>query len=94
MKYKMYFSDSCDRRREIAEVQNMEEAFSIIKEFCDARDFKIYYTRFYIIPKGVETESGINDHWAINFDVGSWSEFFLVYFDTEQEAHQFLDTMK
>ena len=44
MKYKMYFSDSRDRRREIAEIQNMDEAFSTIKEFCDARNFRIYYT--------------------------------------------------
>ena len=94
MKYKMYFSDSRDRRREIADVQNMEEAFAAIKEFCDARNFRIYYTRFCIIPQGVETEFGISDRWVINFDVGSWSKFFLIYFDTEQEAHQFLDTMK
>ena len=94
MKYKMYFSDSCDRCREIAEVQNMDEAFSIIKEFCDDRDFKIYYTRFCIIPQGIETEFGISDHWIINFDVGSWSEFFHIYFNTEEEAHKFLDTIK
>lgn len=94
MKYDLIFSNCNDQRRVIGQVETVDEAFNQIKAFCDEREFRVYCIRYWIEPEGIETEFGINDRWNMTFDCGSWSEFFHIYFDTEQEANQFLDTMK
>lgn len=76
----------------VAEVDDMDEAFSEIKKFCDERDFHIHYTRFWI--EDCPAEIGTDIVWRITFDVGSWSEFFHLYFDTLEQAERFRITMK
>lgn len=63
---KVYFGNSVDKKREIGEASNRQEAWKIINKFLDDHNYKSYYVRvwkrenFYIL------------------DVGSWSEFFYV----------------
>lgn len=64
---KLYFENSKGEKRLIAEPQTEQEAMKVIKEFCDERDFKIYYTRVWGTPDGYK-----------KYDVGSWSEFFIL----------------
>lgn len=64
---KLYFENSREERRLIGEPENEEEAMEIVHAFCDERNFKIYYVRSWITPKG--------EKW---FDCGSWSEFFVL----------------
>ena len=64
---KLYFENSYGERRIIAEVSSRAEAIDEIYNFCNDRDFKIYYVRSY------ETQDGF-----IQYDVGSWSEFFYL----------------
>jgi hypothetical protein len=63
---KLYFENSQGKERLIAEVKDENEAFKEINKFCEERNFKIYYVR----------------SWMRNnikyFDVGSWSEKFLL----------------
>jgi hypothetical protein len=61
---KLIFENSQGIERVIAEVADEKEAIREIHEFCEDRNFKIYYTRTW-------TENGRK-----TFDVGSWSEFF------------------
>ena len=63
---KVYFLDSYDNKRELAEVQTKEEVWSVINNFLKERNYKSYYTRMWYEDKMT---------WV---DVGSHSEFFLV----------------
>jgi len=63
---KVYFLDSYDNKREIAEVQTTKEVWSVINKFLEERNYKSYYTRMWYKD---------NMTWI---DVGSHSEFFLV----------------
>ena len=64
---KLYFENSRGEKRLIAEPQTEQEAMKVIKEFCDERDFKIYYTRMWKTPDGSQ-----------KYDVGSHTEFFIL----------------
>lgn len=64
---KLYFENSMGKKRLIAEPKTEQEAMQVIKEFCKERDFKIYYTRAWKTPDGF-----------MKYDVGSWSEFFIL----------------
>ncbi len=64
---KLYFENSYGERRVIAEPKTKEEAMREIHKFCDDRNFKIYYTRSWRNEEGLKV-----------YDVGSWSEFFLL----------------
>lgn len=64
---KLYFENSRGEKRLIAEPQTEQEAMKVIKEFCDERDFKIYYTRAWKTPDGYK-----------KYDVGSHTEFFIL----------------
>ncbi len=63
----LYFENSHGERRIIAKVSCMAEAIDEIYNFCNDRNFKIYYVR------SCETPDGF-----IEYDVGSWSEFFYL----------------
>ena len=86
----LFFEDKYMKEHVIAEVQNMEETFKEIYSFCSERDYKIYAIRFWIEETSVENEPC----WKITFDVGSWSEFFNLYFDTFEQAEAFRNTVK
>ena len=64
---KLYFENSRGERRIIAEPKTEEEAMKEIYQFCDDRNFQIYYVRSW------NTKDGLK-----KFDVGSWSEFFFL----------------
>lgn len=66
MKY-LYFENSMGERRIIAEVSCEAEAIDEIYNFCNDRNFKIYYVRSYETPEGEKV-----------YDVGSWSERFIL----------------
>lgn len=84
----LFFENSKGVERVIAEVDNMEEAFAEIYKFCSNLGYTIRYSRFWIEEHPME--EGIA--WRISFDVGSWTEFFHVYFDTFEQAEKFRDT--
>ena len=67
---KLYFKNSIDEKRLIAEPETRDNALEIIRTFCEERNFKIYYIRTWKQPDGTE-----------KFDVGSWSEFFYLFDD-------------
>ena len=89
----LFFENSQGRERVIEEVTNMQEAFEAIREFCNERNYNIHYTRFYIEEYPAEAGSGTLIAWRLTFDVGSWSEFFHIYFDTFEQAEKFRMTM-
>ena len=64
---KLYFCDSNNQERIIAEVSNDVEAMQQINKFLDEHNYKSYYTRIWVEPNG--------DKW---FDVGSHTEFFIL----------------
>lgn len=64
---KLYFENSYGKRRIIAEPETEEEANKEIHKFCEDRNFKIYYIRTWRNEEGLKV-----------YDVGSWSEFFLL----------------
>ena len=63
---KLYFQGKKNNRI-ISNPLTKEEAIKDINKFCSDRNFKIYYIRYWKI-----------DEYTIKFDVGSWSEFFLL----------------
>ena len=63
---KLFFQNSIQQERLIAEPNNKEEVINVINEFLDDHNFKSYYTR-------VWEEEG-----RLVFDVGSYSEFFFL----------------
>lgn len=80
---KLYFENSRGNIREIAEVATYQEASRKMSNFMNDHNYACYYTRMW----GVEREDiGI----CLKFDVGSWSEFFYVAFDSEEERERFI----
>lgn len=65
---KLYFQNANGIEKFICEVENKEQAFSKIKDFCYERSFNIPYFRTW----------GDLDKNGINFDVGSHVEFFVM----------------
>ena len=64
---KLYFENSNQERRVIAEPETEKEATKFIHDFCEERNFKINYMRTWREMDGLKV-----------YDVGSWSEFFLL----------------
>ena len=64
---KLYFENPAGNRRIIAFPNSAEEAAKEIHKFCEARNFKIHYTRTWKDDRGNTV-----------YDVGSWSEFFIL----------------
>lgn len=69
---KLYFENSRGERRLIGEPASSEESWNIVHNFCEERNFKIYYVRSWTTPDG--------EHY---FDVGSHTEFFIEVDDNE-----------
>lgn len=57
----------------LCEIKDVTEALKVIKNFLDERNYKSYYTRMWTDENGAR--------W---FDVGSWSEFFVMYEDEKK----------
>lgn len=64
---KLYFENSYNERRIIAEPKTEQDIIKEIYKFCNDRNFKIYYTRTWRDDEGLK--------W---YDCGSWSEFFIL----------------
>ena len=84
----VFFENSCGKERVIAEVQTMDEALDAIREFLVEREYKSYFTRFWLEETEYENEPCV----VLTFDVGSWSEFFHIYFDNMLQAEKFRDS--
>lgn len=65
-KMKVLFVNSQKQKREIAQVEGMNQAYEEIKKFCGERNFEVHYLR-------VWQRDGI-----MKVDVGSHSEFFHI----------------
>ena len=63
---KLIFRNSSREERVIAEVESATEMFNEINKFCEELNYKIPYTR------------GWEEDGRMFFDVGSWSEFFIL----------------
>lgn len=63
---KLYFENSWGERRLIGEPETRLAANKMVSDFCEARDFEIYYVRNW-----VQNEELV-------YDVGSHSEFFYL----------------
>ena len=81
MKNYLFFGNS-EKERVIAEIQNQEEMWIAINTFLEEKNYKSYYYRIWI-----EEEDKL---WKLIVDVGSWCEFFYVYFDTQEQAKEFI----
>ena len=64
---KLYFQNSGGEERLIAEPKTKEDASNHITQFLEEHNYKSYYTMGSIYED------------KIVFDVGSWSEFFILY---------------
>ena len=74
----LYFMNSCGKVRKIGKIDGRMKAEKIraeiarqIKEFCDEKNFTIYYTRVW--------NEELRGKIMTKFDVGSHTEFFFVY---------------
>lgn len=54
----------------MGEVENQEEAFKIINEYCDKIHFECYYYRYWYATDTTAPED------TLVIDYGSWSNFF------------------
>ena len=63
----LYFKNKLGIKHIIAFPKTEEEAIKEINKFCSDRNFNVYYTRTWVDEDGLK--------W---FDVGSWSEFFVL----------------
>ena len=84
----VFFENSEGKEHVIAEVQTMDEALSVIREFLDEHGYKSYYTCFWLEETEYENVPCV----VLTFDVGSWSEFFHIYFDNMLQADKFRDS--
>lgn len=66
---KLYFKNSQGKKRCIANVKTEDGAKEFIRQFCEERNFQIHYMRIWV----VDNEK--------HFDVGSWSESFVLKLD-------------
>lgn len=73
----LYFENICRKtRREIGRPETIEEAYKMITTFLKEHDFVSYYSRHWINPD--------NRH-EKKIDVGSHTEFFVLYNENEWE---------
>lgn len=63
----LYFENSYGKRREIGRPQSTKETYQLIDKFLKDYNYKSYYIR-----------SWKNDENETYYDVGSWSEFFVM----------------
>lgn len=72
---KLYFENSYGQRRLIATPKTTDETFSVIRDFCNERNFEIYYVRTWVNSNGEKY-----------YDVGSHTEFFIEVDDVENNV--------
>ena len=70
---KLYFENSRGQRRLIAIPKTTDETYSVIRDFCNERNFEIYYVRTWV-----------NSNNEKYYDVGSHTEFFIEIDDNDK----------
>ena len=80
---KLYFRNSRNQERLIAECEAIQEVTAAINQFLAEHNYKSYYTRIWHDP----------DQNRFIYDVGSWSEFFELEV-TNEEINTLPDNMK
>ena len=80
MRRKLYFERSNRHLLPLGEVTDLSAAYARIYEFVKEHNYKTYYTRMWT------EESGIT-----YFDVGSHSEFFIMYPEGEEPEDREID---
>lgn len=90
---KLYFRNSRNQERLIAECGTIQEVNAAIKQFLSDHNYKSYYTRIWYEPKGTKTPYGIKEESRFIYDVGSHTEFFELEV-TNEEIDTLPDNMK
>lgn len=81
---KLYFRNSRNQERLIAECETIQEVDTVIKQFLAEHNYKSYYIRIWYEPEGTKTPYGIKEESRFIYDVGSWSEFFELEVTNEE----------
>ena len=81
---KLYFRNSRNQERLIAECETIQEVNVAIKQFLEEHNYKSYYTRIWYEPEGIKTPYSIREESRFIYDVGSWSEFFELEVTNEE----------
>lgn len=80
VKRKLYFERSNRHLLPLGEVTDLSAAFAAIDEFLKQREYKSCYTRMWTEKSGITY-----------FDVGSHSEFFVMYPEGEEPKDREID---
>lgn len=71
------FVNSEDKERKLGVYSSTAEAEKSIREFLENHNYKYYYFKLSIFPTKTV------------YDVGSWSEFFILYDNDETELNKY-----
>lgn len=70
---KLVFKNSNNKKQDIADVQNEEQAINEIKKFCHNKNYRIPYL-------SVTYHTNV-----IIYDVGSYTQFFCLYLENNED---------
>lgn len=70
---KLVFKNSNNKKQDIADVQNEEQAINEIKKFCHNKNYSIPYL-------SVTYHTNV-----IIYDVGSYTQFFCLYLENNED---------
>lgn len=70
---KLVFKNSNNKKQDIADVQNEEQAINEIKKFCHNKNYSIPYL-------SVTYHANV-----IIYDVGSYAQFFYLYLENNED---------
>lgn len=70
---KLVFKNSNNKKQDIADVQNEEQAINEIKKFCHNKNYSIPY-----LSVAYHTN-------VIIYDVGSYTQFFCLYLENNED---------
>lgn len=90
---KLYFRNSNNQERLIAECKTIQEVNAAIKQFLAEHNYTSYYTRIWYEPEGTKTPYGIREESRFIYDVGSYTEFFHLKV-TNEEIDTLPDNMR
>ena len=90
---KLYFRNSRNQERLIAECETIQEVNTAINQFLEEHNYKSYYTRIWYEPEGTKIPYGIKTESRFIYDVGSHTEFFHLEV-TNEEMNTLPDNMR
>lgn len=80
----LYFRNSQNKERLIAECKTIQEMNAAIKQFLQEYNFKSYYTRIWYEPESTETPLYTRTKGRFIYDFGSHFEFIELEISTEE----------